>query len=209
MLLVGFVIFALTGLAVWAIRLLQPDGKDKRIQLPQQQPPKIVIRPRPFRKKGIYLQQAVTPPAAARPTQSPASPLTTPPPAARTPQRTAPQQQATAPTTRPPITRVTLGTTTPQQQATAPTTQPPITRVTLGATTPQPAPQTMRPTASPPPPRTVQQQPRQEPVTEVGSRPIFGNGKIKRDLDTVCKRTGRVVRNCGCGCREMNANVGV
>src|SRR5919205_1941099 len=93
MMLVAAVIFALTGLAVWAIWVLSQDGKDKQRELPPPQQPKIVIRPRPFRKKGIYLQQPVTPPAIARPAPAPARPAAPPQPPTRTAQRPAPQQQ--------------------------------------------------------------------------------------------------------------------
>jgi hypothetical protein len=39
---------------------------------------------------------------------------------------------------------------------------------------------------------------------------VFRKPRFKIDLNQMCKRTGRVVRDCGCGsCREMKANVGV
>ena len=105
MLLVGFLFFALAGLAVLLIWLWhEPQGQQPG-QLLQRQAPKIVIRPRQFRTKQI-VEESKLPPPVTPPTRTVAPPpsvtrSTTPPSATcATPGPVTPTPQSAQPTTR-------------------------------------------------------------------------------------------------------------
>lgn len=195
-LLVGLLFFVLAGLAVFVIWLwLEADRDERRRQL--RQTPKIVIRRPRFKTKRIMERRMVIPPPtpsvirrASPPSPSPtmAQPVT--PPSSR------PTAQ---PATPPPV----------QPQPVAPEWTMPQQRVTPSPVIQSPA---MPPPAKPKwgtPKQSVQLQKRGL-VIEVQNRPKIANTRFKLDFDTICKRTGRVVRNCGCrSCREMRADAGI
>jgi hypothetical protein len=113
-LLVGFLFFALAGLAALLIWLWhEPRGQQTQSHLPQRQAPKIVIRPKLFRTKEIVEQSRLPPPASLP----------------------VPQPTRTRTTTPPPVTRPTPTTPTPVW-----TTPPPVTRPTPPAPTRPPVP---------------------------------------------------------------------
>ena len=193
-LLVGFLFFALAGLAVLLIWLWhEPQGQQTQSDLPRRQAPKIVIRPRLFRTKEIVEQSRLPPPRPRPATQ----PTRTPPPT-RAP-------TTTPPTTRPTPTLATLLRATPSPATRV--TPPPVTRPT------PPSPTTTRvtpPPVTPPPAQRTVAQATPEPVVTITNGPVIENTRFKVDFDTICKRTGMVVRACQCrGCREMKADAGI
>lgn len=181
-LLVGLLFCALAIVAVLVIWSWY-EPQDKPGQLPPQQAPKIVIRPRElprFRTKqivdqAVLLQQR----AQAARTRTVAPPRTTP-------------------ITVPPTTPAPLPRTTPV----------PPPRIT-----PQPAPAPLRATPPQTRPEVVQQAPTRAPVAEPAmtftNERTIRTTRFKIDFDTFCRRTGQPVRSCSCGeCREMRADAG-
>jgi hypothetical protein len=194
MLLVGFLFFALAGLAVLLIWLWQePRGQQKQGRQPQRQAPKIVIRPRRFRTKEI-VEQPRLPRPATRVTPPPAAPVRTP----------------LVQTTRPPATRVTPPPAIPTPPAPPPPrTSPPPTPVQTRPPATRATPPPAIPTPAPVPQQTVLRA-TPEPVMTSTNGPKFGVTRFKVDFDTIHKRTGVLMRDCRCReCREMRADAGI
>ncbi len=187
MLLVGLLFFVVAVLAVLGIWLWQELENDKQqSQRPQRQPPKIVIRPKPFRTKRIVVQPAVTPTAIPRPPSPPPVPPRPVPSSPPVPPRPVPSPPPVPPRPAPPVSRTTTPV-APPPRVTPPPPPPPVARA----------------------PRTVQQ-PIPEPVMAVPNGPSIRATRFKVDFDTFCRRTGQRVRTCSCQqCREMRANAGI